>query len=383
MNMTESYLGRSMWCSACHRWCEMFGWGVVHMQWVIGIGRAPKLSGTWCFVTWKDTTMSNPRLPADMLDHVVDHLHDEKCALRNCCLVSRSWIPRTRKYLFADIKLQTKENLESWKETFPDPSTSPAHYTKSLSISCTLPITAAETGDWIGGFPRVTHLVVGGRRFLPGTLGPKLALLYGFSPIKSLRVDLLVLDSPQIFDLVLSFPLLENLSVFSCAEAKELTHNAGSPDALLAVIQPSNSPAFSGTLELSMDEGMRPIAHRLLSLSGGIHFQKLVLRWAEDEDMLLTMALVERCSRTLVSLHITYNLRCMSIRHMHPRRLLTPVSSWPEINSNRPLEGDKAQGCGLSTQFMECRMGDHSTPNHSTRTSRSSPDLALSAFPPD
>jgi hypothetical protein len=36
--------------------------------------------------------MSNP-LPAELLDYVIDHLCDTQDALRNCCLVSKSWVP--------------------------------------------------------------------------------------------------------------------------------------------------------------------------------------------------------------------------------------------------------------------------------------------------
>ena len=49
--------------------------------------------------------MSNPHLPAEILDYIIDHLHDTEDALRNCSLVSKSWIPRTRTHLFADVKL--------------------------------------------------------------------------------------------------------------------------------------------------------------------------------------------------------------------------------------------------------------------------------------
>ena len=37
--------------------------------------------------------MSNPHLPADLLDHVVDHLHDTRYTLRNCCLASHPKAP--------------------------------------------------------------------------------------------------------------------------------------------------------------------------------------------------------------------------------------------------------------------------------------------------
>ena len=59
------------------------------------------------------TTMSNSHLPAEMLDHVVDHLHDARDALRNCCLVSKSWVPRARKHLFADIWFPTATRIQS------------------------------------------------------------------------------------------------------------------------------------------------------------------------------------------------------------------------------------------------------------------------------
>src|SRR5258708_5038416 len=108
--------------------------------------------------------MSNPRLPAETLDHIVDFLHDTKHALRNCCLVSKSWIPRTRKHLFANVRIGSVKNLQSWKETFPDPSTSPGGYAESLFVSCTHTITPAdgEEGGWLRGFSCAVQFGVGG-----------------------------------------------------------------------------------------------------------------------------------------------------------------------------------------------------------------------------
>jgi len=261
--------------------------------------------------------MPNPHLPAETLDHIVDHLHDKERALRNCCLVSRTWIPRTRRHLFANIKLQTKVHQKSWKETFPDPSTSPARYARSLSISCSLPVTAAEAAGWIGGFSRVVHLEVNSLRFHPGTLAASLPPFHGFSPIKSLYVDLFVVPSPQVFDLILSFPLLEDLTVRACV--RPANYGDGS-DGLLTAVQPSSSPAFSGTLKLSMVGGIRPIAHRLLSLPGSINFRGLTLKWDEEEDILLTVALVKRCSHTLESVDITCKSYGTHVRHLSSHR---------------------------------------------------------------
>ena len=105
--------------------------------------------------------MSNPHLPAELLDHIVDLLYDCETALRNCCLVSKQWIPRSRRHLFADITFDTEKQLKSWKETFPDPSTSPGHYARSLYVNF-FKVTAAdaEAGGWIRGFSRVVFLTV-------------------------------------------------------------------------------------------------------------------------------------------------------------------------------------------------------------------------------
>jgi len=261
--------------------------------------------------------MSNPYLPAEILDHIVDLLRDTTYPLRNCCLVSQSWTPRTRKHLFADIKLYTVKNLQSWKNKFPDPSTSPAHYTKTLSIGCPEAITAADAeGDgWIRAFSRVVHLEVE----IPRT-AISLVPLHGFSPvIKSLRVACATLRLPlsQIFNLILSFPLLEDLSVIACDPPIDSGHDF---DGQPTVVYPSNPPTFTGSLELFLVVGVNHIARQLLSLPGGLHFQKLTLRWKYKEDLLLTMALVERCCSTLESLDIRREGLGTFVRHLRPHQ---------------------------------------------------------------
>ena len=99
--------------------------------------------------------MSNPDLPPELLDHVVGLLHNVTDELKNCCLVSKSWIPRTRKHLFADVAF-------SCPSTFPNPFTSPVCYARSLLIKCPQVITTmdVEEDGWIPTFPRVVHLKV-------------------------------------------------------------------------------------------------------------------------------------------------------------------------------------------------------------------------------
>jgi len=259
--------------------------------------------------------MPNPQLPAEMLDNIVDFLHGTKLALRNCCLVSKSWIPRTRKHLFADIRFFCPARLRLWKKTFPDPSTSPAYYTKTLIIGCPHIITVAdaETGGWITGFSRVVDFGIGGRGFTV-TFVP----FHGFSSvIKSLRVSFTVLSPPQIFNLILSFPLLEDLTVI--ADGRVMAINDDGSDGLsTAAAQLSSLPTFTGSLELPVRGGIKAIAPRLLSLPGGIRFRKLTLGWFDEENLSLIVGLVAECVNTLESLDITCYFHGEPIRHLAP-----------------------------------------------------------------
>jgi hypothetical protein len=263
--------------------------------------------------------MSNPHLPAEMLDHIVDHLHDTEDALRNCCLVSKSWVPRARMHLFADMRFNTQQAVRLWKKTFPDPANSPAHYTKTLYVGARVVIAAySEVDGWIRGFSSVMHLAFGSRRLFADKLFPP-ASFHRFSPaIKSLRMTFATLMSPGIFDLILSFPLIKDLSVTVIYSS--LIDNNNDSGWVPTAAQPSAPPAFTGSLELHLMGGLESFTRRLLSFPGGLHFRKFTLTWLHGGDHLSTMALVDECSHSLESLDITCQLYGTSIRRLCPNR---------------------------------------------------------------
>jgi hypothetical protein len=275
--------------------------------------------------------MSHPHLPPEMLDYIVDLLHDKPETLKLCCLVASSWVPRTRKHLFANIEFDSAARLERWKKTFPDPSSSPAYYTHTLFVGCPQAVTEAdaEEGGWIRAFSRVSRLVMGS--YLASVDGSKNPFVpfHKFSPaLKSFCLTSTTLPYSEIFNLVCSFPLLEDLNLAD----DDWSLGDDDPHGPQAVA-PSTSPAFTGSLELYQMRRMAPIAHWLLSLPGGIHFRKLVLPWLHEGDHSLTTALVERCSHTLKSLDIICSLirigkptwRLLSHRYL----LLPPAQSAP------------------------------------------------------
>ena len=45
-------------------------------------------------------------LPQELVDHIIDHLHDDPLALSNCARVCRGWLPTSRLHFFAKIRLK-------------------------------------------------------------------------------------------------------------------------------------------------------------------------------------------------------------------------------------------------------------------------------------
>ena len=189
-------------------------------------------------------------------------------------------------------------------------------HAKTLFVGYTPFVTAADAkeGGWIRSFSRVVQLELCRHELLTKSI---FVPFHELPPAtRSLCVTAPTLMSSRIFDLILSFPLLEDLAIstYFC-----LTVDSG--DGLSIAVQPPNPPAlFTGSLELYLKGGMKPFTHRLLSLLGGIHFWKLSLTWRGWEDPLSTMALVEECQYTLRSLDITCDLPGTSVQHLCSHR---------------------------------------------------------------
>ena len=264
------------------------------------------------------SAMSCP-LPPEILDFIVDHLHDKQSTLKACRLVSKSWIPRTRKHLFAYIKFRpTYRPVQSWKRTFPDPSNSPAHHVSTLSLEGihVSMLTDPGVGPWIRSFNRVGTLRV--TSTFSALDQVSLVQLHGFSPtLKSLCLRLTNIPLSEIFNLVCSFPLLEDLELVTYDPTNDI-NNWDSP---------STSPKLTGSLKIGGE--IRFIARGLCDLPGGLHFSKITLTYGEDATS--TRDMVSRCSdleslkiscrgwgtSTLVSVigqHLTAGYEC---RHGH------------------------------------------------------------------
>ena len=243
-----------------------------------------------------ETTMSSS-LPLEILDLIAGHLHDEPTALKACCLVSKSWVPRTRRHLFDNVEFGSSDGstLESWMQTFPDPSNSPAHYTRSFSLfhSKVATATTSDALPWIRSFDRIVKLETDDNRHA------SFAQLRGLSPtLKRLNIYCSYTPTSEVLDFICSFPHLEDLSLSSVVCSTP--GNADSSDA------PPTLPKFNGSLLLNGSN--RSITRKLLDLPGGLRFSKIVVS-CPVEDCDLAEELVSTCSDTLEYLYIEF-YRC-------------------------------------------------------------------------
>ena len=276
--------------------------------------------------------MPNLHLPQEILEYIVDLLHDKPETLKRCCIVSKSWVSCTRKHLFANIRLHSAGNLESWKKTFPDCKISPARYARTLFVGCPRLIVAAdaEEGGWIQAFCGVARLEVGSDNGYIKASQVSLTPFHKFSStLKSLHVCPILLPYPQLLDLVCSFPLLENLTLAGHQLSSDGEGDTKGPQ----TIAPSASPPLTGALDLYVLGGLGKIACQLLDLPNGIRFRKLTFSWDHKEDLRWMTQVVARCSHTLEYLDVAYDFRRTSIRIYIPINNLILFPVGPESTS--------------------------------------------------
>ena len=260
--------------------------------------------------------MPTPSLPEELLDYIVDFLNGDRVTLKCCSLACKSWVPRARRHLYDFVLFHAPRKLQAWKTAFPDPSRSPAFYTRYLYVDCFQDVTAAdgEEGGWIPTFSRVAYFWVEARENSGSLIS--FTPFHGFSPaLETLHITCTTIPSSSIFDLILSFPLLKNVAVLTYEGLTDAAGIFNDRPPTPPQLRPSSPFAFTGCLELSIRVGMNPIASRFLSLLGCLHFQKLHLTLHKENDVLFAAALVESCCATLESLYLNCTPIGTCIRH--------------------------------------------------------------------
>lgn len=278
-------------------------------QWLAPINQyilRPTVTGTQ-----SKTTMPPPHLAPEIIDHILDDLHDEPEVLKKCSIVAKSWIPRTRRHLFAEIIFTDLTVLQLWKQAFPNPLSSPGQFTKTLYIAALCNVTMADrdAGGWIRAFSNVCSFEVCTEEE-DFNFRVSLVPFHGFSPsLKSLSFITRSLHFEKMLNLAFSFPLLENLSVDHAGVSNRDYEGDedDDPDEIL-VRTPEVYPPFNGKLDLSfLPWNLAFFPNELSKVPNGIRFRELsLLCYSEKSSVEPLKALVAMCSNTLESLDLRY-----------------------------------------------------------------------------
>ena len=226
------------------------------------------------------------RLPIEVIETIVDFLQNDREALKQCCLASKSLIARTRSHLFKHVYFREPSKLRAWEGCFPDLENTPAIFTTHLEI-CDKSLAGKDIPSWIRStFINVVVLGVDVRVRASNTQGV-FAPFHNLLPphVKSLAVGWRgrSIKSQEVFHFICSFPSLEDLDV---SRGMGLFGTAGGFLPL---------PKLTGTISLTSLQG--ELIRQFLELSGDLHFREIVFSLVYIRGSL--EELVERCSGTL------------------------------------------------------------------------------------
>ena len=247
------------------------------------------------------------RFPPEIFDLIIDHLHGDRNTLKQCSLVSKSWVPRTQKHLFSEVRFGSCRQLGNLGYAFPDSKGSPTRHTDSLDAG-DLPIYAPAycklDHEWLRSlFPNVTrfHVTVGGTVDRQLTDPHCLQFHRLFPAVTSLSLTMATVRPADLAAVICSFPVLEDLAMLG-----SIARDGG-------VDPRSNWPKCTGTLTLNITmDSVRNFLEGLPTIP--LQFRQIICRVGRvyEGNYQPVGLLVERCSDTLEGIIIKSDPECES-----------------------------------------------------------------------
>lgn len=189
--------------------------------------------------------MTVPYLPLEIVEEIIDVLVGDTKSLLSCSLVSVSWVHRTRRHLFADVKLHSLSDLQSWFKTGLGPS---SNHVRALDLAqddkskWIIPDTLAGIFNDFTSFHNVESLALTG---LDLTLFDEHSLIRFFGHFSerlvSLSVKSMTVHPDALLFFVCMFPKLDDLKLDYLMTGK----------AAIPFRKPTITPRFRGKLALS------------------------------------------------------------------------------------------------------------------------------------
>lgn len=148
---------------------------------------------------------------SELVDIIIDYLHEDKPSLGACGAVCKSWLPPSRYHLFSSVRLDN--SLGAFLDLLDSPTTSIPPHVRSLRIKY-----GSHTSDAIPRLARhllaVRYLYLERICFSELSTEARLACLSSelFKQVTSLNLDHVIFDSlDQLAELTCSYPFLEHL----------------------------------------------------------------------------------------------------------------------------------------------------------------------------
>lgn len=162
-------------------------------------------------------TPSLATMPQELLDCVIDHLHDDSASLRACALSHRAWLPQSWRHLHHHVSIDASR-----------PSHKSPRYSFGHSLEYIQSLELVHLGDATAISPftmpllsRLTHvrtLSISFGAWDKLSIADKNSLVSAYPNVETLKINGVSFSGPlDMVDLISSFPHLSHLSVmFVC-----------------------------------------------------------------------------------------------------------------------------------------------------------------------
>ncbi|RDB15825.1 hypothetical protein Hypma_003689 [Hypsizygus marmoreus] len=165
-------------------------------------------------------------LPPEVIDAIIDYLHDDKYALLTCALVSPKWIPRSRYHFLYELTLEPEDALAFCSLSQDLYSTIP-RFVRSLTLKDGI-LTLYWSSSALSHlahckFTSLEDLCID-RAWFDLDESAITSMCHGFASIKTLKLhDVSFTSIAHLAQLVCSLPLLESLSLRANLEDETAT----------------------------------------------------------------------------------------------------------------------------------------------------------------
>jgi len=277
--------------------------------------------------------------PQEIIDQVIDNLAFDFRTLKSTALVRKSWTHRSRRRLFYFVPINSLDRLEQWSASISSDPEGIASYTNVLLLSYDTPkpwvepVNLDRFYDHFRSFSRVERLVISGLETakFDSTLVPR---YFGnfTATVRSLELRTPIGTSTSLLSFIFAFPLVDDLAI----EFPSTAVGGGNQG---EVTPPASVPSFKGKFRLlDMFHESAPLVELLC-----VHplpFHTILVSCRDAGRLPHLEKLVNKCGKTLRSLHIT--------RKTHGTAFTHPLIPWLAADNYHPVALLRPTGASLT-----------------------------------